>query len=127
MAILLAPRSRIDHLLGQKLLQLGILVLLSRLASETSMPPFLPAVERRLGYPVLTGQVGRLRTSLVLLQHRNDLLFREPLSLHPSVLRKGGLQLVLENSSGAGHMYRQPFGSMRRWRPFPRINSDKSA
>jgi acyl-coenzyme A synthetase/AMP-(fatty) acid ligase len=51
----------------------------------------LPVVKICLGDPVLSGQIGRLGPSLVLLQHRNDLLFRKPCSLHPSVLRQAGL------------------------------------
>ena len=51
----------------------------------------LPAVKRRFRDPVLPRQIGRLRSSLMLLQHRNDLLFREPCSLHLSVLRQAGL------------------------------------
>ncbi len=38
---------------------------------------------------MLSSQVSRLGPSIVLLQHRNDLLFRKPCSLHQSVLRQG--------------------------------------
>jgi hypothetical protein len=51
----------------------------------------LPVVKRRLGDPVLASQVGRLGPSLVLVQHRDNLLFRKPFPLHLSVLRQVGL------------------------------------
>jgi hypothetical protein len=51
----------------------------------------LPIVERRLRDPVLSSQISRLGAGLVLLQNRDDLLFREPLPLHLSVVRQGGL------------------------------------
>ena len=38
---------------------------------------------------MLARQVGRLRLSLVLAQDRNDLLFREPATLHRPSLRQG--------------------------------------
>ena len=40
---------------------------------------------------VLAGEVGGLRPRFVLLQHRDDLLFRDPCSLHLSVLVRAGL------------------------------------
>lgn len=40
---------------------------------------------------MLASQVGRLCTSLMLLQHRDNLLFRKPCSLLLSVLRQAGL------------------------------------
>jgi hypothetical protein len=57
------------------------------------MPPYLAfqLQKSRFRDPVLARQIGRLRSSRVLLQHRNDLLFREPCSLHLSVLRQAGL------------------------------------
>jgi hypothetical protein len=48
-------------------------------------------VDGRLGYPVLASQVGHLRPGLMLLQHSDYPLFREPCSLHLSVLRQAGL------------------------------------
>jgi hypothetical protein len=55
----------------------------SRLAPTRPAPETaLPVVERRLADPVLAAQIGRLRSSLVLLQHPDDLLFAEPRSLH---------------------------------------------
>ena len=44
----------------------------------------LPVIKCRLAHTVLAGQIGRLRTRLMLAQNRDDLLFREPLPLHPS-------------------------------------------
>src|SRR6478736_8724242 len=51
----------------------------------------LPVVERRFGDAMLAGKVGRLRPRLVLLQNPNNLFFREPCSLHLSVLRQAEL------------------------------------
>jgi hypothetical protein len=51
----------------------------------------LPIVERRFRDAVLARQIGSLRPSLMLAQNANDLLFREPCSLHLSVLVKAGL------------------------------------
>src|SRR3984885_10598399 len=81
-----------NHLLGQKLLQFGVLVL-------ELLQPFglgdihaailgLPVVKRRFRDAVLARQIRGLRPGLVLLQHPNDLLFREPCSLHLSVLQR---------------------------------------
>src|SRR3954469_19466444 len=50
-----------------------------------------PVVQRGFRDPVLARQIGRLGPSLVILQHRNDLLFRKPGSLHLSVLCQAGL------------------------------------
>ena len=49
----------------------------------------LPVVEARLADPVLAAKIGRFNPSLVLLQDRNDLLFRMPLALHRLVLSQG--------------------------------------
>src|SRR5207248_5101980 len=49
----------------------------------------LPVVERRFRDAVLAGQVACLRPQLMLLQNRNDLLFRKPAALHLSVLSSG--------------------------------------
>jgi hypothetical protein len=51
---------------------------LSRFAPGTSSPPYLAYREGRLADPVLPAQVGRLHPGLVLLQDRDDLLFRMP-------------------------------------------------
>jgi hypothetical protein len=51
----------------------------------------LPIVEHRFRDAVLARQVGRLRPGLRLAQYANDLLFREPCSLHLSVPVKAGL------------------------------------
>jgi hypothetical protein len=45
--------------------------------------------EVRLGHAVLARQIRGLRPRLLLFQHPNDLLFREPRSLHLSVLFQG--------------------------------------
>ena len=50
---------------------------------------------------MLARQIRRLRPGLLLLQHPNDLLFREPRSLHLSVLHQGRtLNPLEENLSG---------------------------
>jgi hypothetical protein len=51
----------------------------------------LPIVQRRFRDAVLAGEIGGLRTGLLLAQHTNNLLFRKPGSLHLSVLQKAGL------------------------------------
>src|SRR5690606_1666139 len=47
----------------------------------------LPVIQGRCAHPVLAGQIGRLRTRLVLAQNPDNLLFRKPLPLHLSVLQ----------------------------------------
>jgi len=91
----LAERGCVQHLLGEQLLQLRVLVLeLLQPLGLGDVPAAvlgLPAVKRRFRDAVLARQIGGLRPGLVLLQHTNDLLFREPCSLHLSVLRRAGL------------------------------------
>src|SRR3984885_12978955 len=48
-----------------------------------------PVVQRRFRDTVLARQIRRPRPGLVLLQHPDDLIFREPCSLHLSVLQEG--------------------------------------
>src|ERR1700733_7133445 len=48
-----------------------------------------PVVKRRFRHAVLARQIRRLRPGLVLLQHPDDLIFREPCLLHLSVLQEG--------------------------------------
>jgi hypothetical protein len=91
----LTERRHIQHLLGEPLLQLGVL-LLKRLQSlrlgDFHAALFgLPVVKRRVENPVLAAQVGRLRTHLLLSQNTDDLLFRKSLLLHSSVLKWAGL------------------------------------
>jgi hypothetical protein len=52
---------------------------------------------------VLARQIRRLRPGLVLLQHPNDLIFREPCSLHLSVLQEGRTLTDLLHRESAGH------------------------
>jgi hypothetical protein len=83
----------VEDRFGQELLQLAVLVL------EGSQPLGLrhlqaavfglPVVQRRFRDPVLARQIGRLRPSLMLAQHRDDLLFREPDTLHRRSLQQG--------------------------------------
>jgi hypothetical protein len=50
---------------------------------------------------MLPAQLSGFRTGFRLAQHRDDLLFREPASLHQSVPHRAGLKLpVEENLSG---------------------------
>src|SRR5690606_5273178 len=46
-----------------------------------------PVIQRCLADTVLASQIARLRSGLVLPEHRDDLLFRKPLPLHLSVLQ----------------------------------------
>src|SRR5882724_5581199 len=59
---------------------------LSRLPCRRICPSI---IDRSLGDPMLASQVGHLRPSLMLFQHCDSLLFREPGSLHLSVLLQG--------------------------------------
>ena len=50
---------------------------------------------------MLARQISRLRASFILPQNPNDLLFREPASVHPSVPQSGRtLNYAEENLSG---------------------------
>ena len=44
----------------------------------------LPVVDRSVADPMLPAKIRRLHSGLMLLQDRNDLLFRVPALLHPS-------------------------------------------
>src|SRR5690606_7789235 len=80
-----------QHLVGEQLLQLRILLFQRPQALGVGHlhPPILrlPVIQGRFAHPVLAGQIGRLRTRLVLAQNPDDLLFRKPLPLHLSVLQ----------------------------------------
>ena len=79
-------RSHVQHLLGQELLQLGILVLerLQPLGLGHRHPGILrlPGIERAFRHAVLAAEIGTLRACLMLLQDANDLLFRQSRLLH---------------------------------------------
>jgi hypothetical protein len=77
---------------------------LARLASEVHVAVFgLPIAKRCLRYPVLTRQVGRLGHSLVLLQHRDNLLFRRRARfIRPSSVRSDS-NSFWRKFLGAGH------------------------
>ena len=49
----------------------------------------IAARHRRFRDPMLTRQIGRLCPSFVLAQNPNDLLFREPATLHRPSLQQG--------------------------------------
>src|SRR5262245_30946002 len=86
-------RRIVEHGVRQELFQPGILAL------KPLQPPGLrdlkpavlglPVVEARLADPVFAAQIGRLNPGLVLLQDRNDLLFRMPFALHRLALSQG--------------------------------------
>jgi hypothetical protein len=86
-------RGCIQHLFGQKLLQFGVLVLELlqplRLGHIHAAVLGFPVVQHRFTDAVLARQIRRLRSCLVLLQNPDDLLFREPCSLHLPVLQEG--------------------------------------
>src|SRR6266849_9558901 len=79
-------RRVVQHLLGQQLLQTPVLIL------QCTQPPRVghvqpavfcfPLVERCPADAMAAAQVFGLRPRLVLLQHPNDLLFREPALPH---------------------------------------------
>src|SRR3546814_8037541 len=74
----------------QQPLELGVLVLeraqTLRLGHLQAAIFCLPVVDRRFRHAVSPGQIGCLGSRLDLLEHPDDLLFREPCSLHSSVL-----------------------------------------
>src|SRR5205823_14469713 len=89
----LLQRSVVEHRLGQQLLQLAVLVFehpqplgLRHIHAAVFA---LPVVQGGFRYAVLARQVSRLCPSLVLAQNRNDLLFREPATLHRPSLQQG--------------------------------------
>src|SRR5215467_5160192 len=98
-------RRIVEHGVRQKLLQPGVLALqpLQALGLRDLKPAVLglPIVEARLANPVLAAQIGGLNSGLVLLQDRNDLLFRIPLPLHRLVLSQARLQFTLDQFNGA--------------------------
>ena len=72
----------VQHLLGQQLLQLRVLVLKSPQSSGIrhfkAAELRLPFIERRRADPMLAAYISRRNTALLLLQDRDDLLFAEP-------------------------------------------------
>jgi hypothetical protein len=91
------------HRLGQKLLQLGVLVF-QRLQAlgirhiEAAVLG-LPLVERGAADPVFAANIAALRASF-LFQNPDDLLFREPARLHVHPLSGDGLYPFLEEVAG---------------------------
>src|SRR5262249_9027708 len=87
-------------------LQLGVLALqpLQPLSLGDLQPAVLgfPVVEGGFADPVFPAQIGRLHSGLVLLQDRNDLLFRMLLSLHRLVLSpRARLRFASDQFKGA--------------------------
>ena len=66
-----------------------------------------PIVEASLTDPVFTAHIGSFYAGLVLLQDRNDLLFRMPLALHRLVLSQGQTPIHL-GSIQWGNLIRPP-------------------
>lgn len=62
----------------------------------------LPAIQRRLGDPVLAGKIASLRTLFMLADNRDDLLFRKSLCLHQSVIKDPDSNLRWRKFSVAG-------------------------
>jgi hypothetical protein len=87
----LAKCRGFQHLVGKQFLQLRVLVL------QRLQPPgvgqvhpavlSLPIIKGRLGNAVFAAKIRNLRDRLLLAQNPDDLLFRKPLPLHPSVLQ----------------------------------------
>jgi hypothetical protein len=86
----LAQRRGIQHLFGQQLLRLGVLVpevpqpLSLGLPSRRTSPSI---VQRRFGDAMLPRQIDSLPACLMLTQHANNALFRKPGSLQLSVFQ----------------------------------------
>ena len=75
----------------------------SRLASETSMPPFLTATCKRwLGNTVLTAQVHHAHAGFGLPQYPNDLLFAELAPFHSCAPMPGTLTFQWTSFWGRG-------------------------
>ena len=78
----------VEHGVGEQPLQLGVLVFQSlqplRLRYVQAAEFGLPLVEGRAAHPMLPAQLGGRHARFLLPQDRNDLLFREPRSLHQS-------------------------------------------
>jgi hypothetical protein len=102
----LTQRRGIQHLLGQQLLQLGVLVLeLPQPLGLRDVHPAefsLPIVQRRFRDAVLARQISRLRTGLMLAQHANNLLFRKPGSLYRPSFRRPDSNFNWRKSAGVG-------------------------
>jgi len=64
----------------------------------------LPVVSVASDTPCLRARSPVFNPGLVLLQHPDDLIFREPCSLHLSVLQEAGLQIPVEEISVAGQL-----------------------
>ena len=83
-------RSVVQHRIGQKLLQLGVLAFQApqalRVGDLETAVLGLPVIKRLFADHLLAAQIGRLHSSLVLLQDRNDLFFQMPLALHRLIL-----------------------------------------
>ena len=93
----LAKCRGFQHLVGQQLLQLRVLVFqgLQALGVRHVHAAILrlPVIQRRLGDPVLAGQVASLRTRLVLAEHRDDLLLYSVSSSQGVTFDSGSLLL----------------------------------
>jgi len=85
----------VEHLLGQQLLQLGVLVFERLqplgLGHRHAGILRLPSIERAFRHAMLAAQIGALRAGLMLMHDTNDLLFGSYRSLHRPSLPWGRL------------------------------------
>lgn len=79
-------RRVVQHRIGQKLLQSGVLVLEClqplRLADVHAAILGLPLVDAGVAHTMLAAQIGDRNPGLLFLQYPDDLLFGEPVALH---------------------------------------------
>lgn len=87
----LAQGRDVHHLLAQQTLQVRVLILelLQSLGLTDLHAAILraPIVKRRITDPVLPAELRCAQPGLVLLQHADDLFFREPAPLHVHLLQ----------------------------------------
>src|SRR6185437_1562383 len=88
----------------------------------------LPTVERRRADPVLAAHLGGRKPGLLLAQHRNDLLFREPRSLHRPVLPSGRTLASSGGNNGGHSRYDGGYDAIRRYaRSWAKLNASETA
>src|SRR5205085_1663294 len=94
----------VEHRFCQRLLHLRVLVLKrpKPLSVRHLHSPLLrlPFVKRGIADAVFAADISRLRTSFLLPQNANDLLFREPIALHVHPRPGYGLYHLLEDIEG---------------------------
>src|SRR5205085_9714357 len=94
----------VEHRFCQRLLHLRVLVLKrpKPLSVRHLHSPLLrlPFVKRGIADAVFAADISRLRTSFLLPQNANNLLFREPIALHVHPRPGYGLYQLLEDIEG---------------------------